>query len=60
VLFEHDGIPIHKDLELGVGVQMHTGAQLLGQNDAAQRIDAADNSGTFHSIRFSFILFLFL
>ena len=58
VLFEHDGITIHKDLQLGVSVQMHTGAQLLGQNDAAQRIDAADNSGTFHSIPFSFILFL--
>mgnify|MGYP003293815566 CR=1 FL=1 len=58
VLFEHDGVAIHKDLQLGVSVQMHTGAQLLGQNDAAQRIDAADDSGTFHSIPFSFILFL--
>ena len=58
MLFEHDGVAIHKDLQLGVSVQMHTGAQLLGQNDAAQRIDAADNSGTFHSIPFSFILFL--
>ena len=41
MLFEHDGVAIHKDLQLGVSVQMHIGAQLLGQNDAAQRVDAA-------------------
>ena len=45
------------ELTMMQGVQMHTGAQLLGQNDAAQRVDAADDTGTFHSIPISFIHF---
>ena len=48
VLLEHDGVAIHKDLQLGVPVQMQGGAQLLGQDDAAQRVDAADDPGAFH------------
>ena len=55
MLFEHDGVAIHKDLQLGIVVQLHAGAQLLGQNDPPQRIDPANDSCTFH-----FVLLLFL
>ena len=56
VLLEHDGIAIHEDLKLGVGIQAQVGAQFFGQNNAPQRVDAADNAGAFHSIPFSFFM----
>ena len=55
VFLEDDVVAVHKDLQFGVGVQAHAGAQLFGQNDAPQCIDAADNAGAFHSIPFSFV-----
>ena len=56
VLFQDDGVPIHKDLQFGVGVKVHTGAQLLRQNDPSQRINAADDASAFHNVSFSFII----
>ena len=56
VLFQDDGVPIHKDLQLGVGVEVHTGAQFLRQNDTSQRINAADDASAFHNVSFSFTI----
>ena len=56
VLFQDDGVPIHKDLQFGVGVQVHTGAQLLRQNDPSQRINAANDASAFHNVSFSFTI----
>ena len=53
VLFEDDLIALHEDLKLRVLVDMHTGAQLLGEDDAAQRINAPNDASCFH-IHFSF------
>ena len=53
VLFEDDLIALHEDLELRVLVDVHIGAQLLGEDDAAQRIDAPNDASCFH-IHFSF------
>ena len=55
VLFQDDGVPIHKDLQLCVSVEVHTGAQLLRQNDTSQRINATDDASAFHNVSFSFI-----
>ena len=56
VLFQDDGVSIHKDLQFGVGVQVHTGAQLLRQNDPSQRINAANDASAFHNVSFSFTI----
>ena len=55
--FEDDLIALHKDLQLGIVVQLHAGAQLLGQDDTAQAVNAADDSGTLHSFFFSFVIY---
>ena len=57
VFFEDDLIAFHKDLQLGIVVQLHAGAQLLGQDDTAQAVNAADDSGTLHSFFFSFVIY---
>ena len=56
VLFQDDGVPIHKDLQFGVGVEVHTGAQLLRQNDPSQRVNAANDASAFHNASFSFTI----
>ena len=49
----------HDDVVIGstAGVDLAVAGRHAHRN-LAQRVDAADNSGTFHSIPFSFILFL--
>ena len=56
VLFQDDGVPIHKDLQFGVGVEVHTSAQLLRQNDPSQRVNAANDASAFHNVSFSFTI----
>jgi len=48
VLSQHDISAIHKDLHGFLIADIHTMAQLGGQNDTSQVIDAADDASRFH------------
>ena len=48
VFLEDDRITLHEDLQFCVAVQAHAGAQLLGQDDTAKRVNTTNDSSCFH------------